>query len=567
MSKGRPRPACSSWNVFFRQLAALLHRRALAAARRNDAEGQKRKKNGNGGVGQEDPDAGREQEETGLLPERDVASPAGADAAAAAASATRAAGTTYYASASVFPCKVFVVLDHVELLLGEYVAGVGVGAGGGGNSWRGPDLLERLGRLGEMVSSFSGFGGESGGGGSYRRNLTQHSGGSQFFCTSIWKAKSGSNECTQAYRTSTHVSCTGGQVRYVSLVSPVLISQNVFFASEIMAAGIDGNGGGATGGPSFVGRVCPVQLRFEPYGPKEMPEVLTRIAHCFGLDLDLESSENFPHSIDNGGAASFRRGAKGRELFRKMAAQLVSSLRNETLDVWDLGAEAARLWPAYLKMTEDGFDDAELAAGLKPLLKETTKRLHGESVTSNASDTSRETNKKETTVNKRTGKTETRGGVDLGLSRSGKFVLVSAYLASHNARDADRDLFTVKSTRGPGKKSKVGANVGNAENLVEAGVQDLPEAKDFQLERLLSIMSSIVAVSSADTKTANNMGSTELFLQVKSLTRLNLIRECGTRRKMLELDAPSYRCCVSREMANSVAREIGLELSQYLKMG
>lgn len=51
--------------------------------------------------------------------------------------------------------------------------------------------------------------------------------------------------------------------------------------------------------------------------------------------------------------------------------------------------------------------------------------------------------------------------------------------------------------------------------FVQAQVQDLPEAREFQLERLLSIMASIVAVTEAGTKAANSMGSTELFAQVR----------------------------------------------------
>lgn len=60
-----------------------------------------------------------------------------------------------------------------------------------------------------------------------------------------------------------------------ALICPILISQNVFFASEIIAAGTEGSGGAKLGGGgvgtslgrSFVSRVCPVQLRFEPYSP------------------------------------------------------------------------------------------------------------------------------------------------------------------------------------------------------------------------------------------------------------------------------------------------------------
>lgn len=61
-----------------------------------------------------------------------------------------------------FPRKLFVILDNAEALLGEGVAGIGVGAGGSkalGNSWRGPDLLTRLARISDMISSFNGFAG------------------------------------------------------------------------------------------------------------------------------------------------------------------------------------------------------------------------------------------------------------------------------------------------------------------------------------------------------------------------------------------------------------------------
>lgn len=45
---------------------------------------------------------------------------------------------------------------------------------------------------------------------------------------------------------------------------------------------------------------------------------------------------------------------EGRKLFRKMATALVATLQNETRDAWELGAEAARIWPAYKRSAEDG---------------------------------------------------------------------------------------------------------------------------------------------------------------------------------------------------------------------
>lgn len=50
-------------------------------------------------------------------------------------------------------------------------------------------------------------------------------------------------------------------------------------------------------------------------------------------------------------------------------------------------------------------------------------------------------------------------------------------------------------------------------------VEDLPEAREFQLERLLSIMTSLVAVTGQDTRAANATGDTELFMQASGSLR------------------------------------------------
>lgn len=94
--------------------------------------------------------------------------------------------------------------------------------------------------------------------------------------------------------------------------------------------------------------------------------MLTATAETFGLDLNLTNtgsspgsrgfSENLPSSSaplgTPGRASSSSR--EGRRAFHKMARIMVQGLRNESSDVWELGAEAARLWPFYRNMVEDG---------------------------------------------------------------------------------------------------------------------------------------------------------------------------------------------------------------------
>eukprot|EP00752_Nemacystus_decipiens_P014903 g13266.t2 len=538
------RAKCSSWNVFFRQLAALLARRSSALVGKTAA-------GATAGAGSSSGNGGRVNTGSGS-----------------------GGGGVGGGARPNFAPKLFVVLDRAEALLSENVAGIGVGSGGlgaTGNGWRGQDMLANLAGLQGMVDSFAGFAGE-----------TRSAGGS-YPASAAAKAHLPPRPSTLTSTAGTPplpASGRHGTPPRSPPVCPILISQNLMFASEVM--GGSGAGGGDWGGAggsnrSLVARASLVQLRFPPYGKEHLPDVLTSIAPKFGLDLSVDLSAVGGKGA--GGTAEERSTLgteEGRSLFRKMAVALVSSLKNETRNPWHLGVQAARIWPDYKQFAEDGCFDAQLTAALKPLLVETTKRLHGF-----GGAEGQQARRNSSLAHGNGGVTSRLGGssiknrspigskskpVSLGLSRSAKHLLVCAYLASHNSRDTDRDMFTAKGTRRSSKRqrnARSGGAAGNAENLVEAGVRDLPEAREFQLERLLSIMASIVAVTEAGTKAANSMGSTELFAQIRSLTKLNLVRTCGQRRNF-DLDAPSYRCNISKQLAEEVANEIGIELSQYL---
>ncbi|CAM9665810.1 unnamed protein product [Pylaiella littoralis] len=471
------RPKCSSWNVFYRQLAALLARRSSTLGR--DSCHESSTTGSGGGIG----DGG-----------------SGGGGGGCGCGVSR--------RPPEFPPKLFVVLDNAEALLSESVAGIGVGAGGSGttgNLWRGQDMLTSLASLQGMVDSLSGFAG-------MRAPL----------------ATDNSQQHQQQGQQQRPRACCQRDCQHhlPPPVCPILISQNGFFASDVMG----GRGGAgdwrSAGGRhrSLVASVCPVQLRFPPYSKEHLPDVLTAIAHRFGLDLNVDLRAAGGGPVESRTAAGNK---AGRNLFRKMAAALVSTLKNETSDAWELGVEAARMWPHYKRSAEDGCFDAQLTAALKPLLRDAAKCLHGfggmpgdrdSSIGSSLKNTGNNSNSRDSSANTSRSSSSRSSNrkkpSSLGLSRSAKHLLVSAYLASHNSRDTDRDMFTAKSTRKSKRQKGVRSKAGNAEDLVEAGVQDLPEAREFQLERLLSIMSSIVAVTEVGTKAANSMGSTELFAQV-----------------------------------------------------
>ncbi|CAM9825202.1 unnamed protein product, partial [Discosporangium mesarthrocarpum] len=173
-------------------------------------------------------------------------------------------------------------------------------------------------------------------------------------------------------------------------------------------------------------------------------------------------------------------------------------------------------------------DQGELRVGIKPHLTETTKRLHQDFAPGILDPD---------VWNSSTGTDRPGSSHDLDLPRNTLYVLVSSFLASHNPRETDCDAFTAQSTRVRERK-KTG-------KTTEAGVDDLLEAKAFPLERLLSILTSLVSSTNADTRAANATGNTELFAQIKSLVKLDLLCTIG---RGIDLSNMRFRCNISREL-------------------
>eukprot|EP00904_Undaria_pinnatifida_P011724 jgi/Undpi1/7682/HiC_scaffold_23.g10155.m1 len=214
--------------------------------------------------------------------------------------------------------KLFLVFDNAEALLGEATSGVGVGAGGGG-SFRGAALVDRLARLSDMMAAYTGFAAAGGGiGGSDIRgssDTTTVDDGSGTFrpgSGTIGCGSSGIGGDGGTAATPSPPPPPGSLLPSLPPVCPILISKNIFFASEIMSGGGGGGGGrggggggGGSGGSvagmrSLVARACPLQLRFPPYGPKDLPDVMTATADAFGVDLTIDLS-NINFNLNLGG--------------------------------------------------------------------------------------------------------------------------------------------------------------------------------------------------------------------------------------------------------------------------
>ncbi|XP_057497414.1 origin of replication complex subunit 5-like [Actinidia eriantha] len=162
--------------------------------------------------------------------------------------------------------------------------------------------------------------------------------------------------------------------------------------------------------------------------------------------------------------------------------------------------------------------------------------------------------------------------IDLHMSTSAKYLLISAFLASRNPATLDASLFD--STGGSdNRKRKKNSSVKSMEHK-EAAEQELlmKGPGTFPLERLLAIFQCITSVEEytlEEEPGTNSLGvesgdsglMSDVLLQLSSLCNANFISKGGS----CPLEGSTrYRSTISEDMALKVARSLKFPLSKYL---
>jgi origin recognition complex subunit 5 len=135
-----------------------------------------------------------------------------------------------------------------------------------------------------------------------------------------------------------------------------------------------------------------------------------------------------------------------------------------------------------------------------------------------------------------------------------KFILIAAYLSSHNPADTDMKLFTHYRS---GRRRKSRSHEGNN----RAKNDKLRRPKVFPSERMFAIFISLVT-EMLGTKEAERATTIDLYAQVASLVRLNLLAQQSD---PTNLDQIKLICNVDLEIIHVVSRQIKLNLSRYLQ--
>ncbi|XP_032675100.1 origin recognition complex subunit 5 [Odontomachus brunneus] len=128
-----------------------------------------------------------------------------------------------------------------------------------------------------------------------------------------------------------------------------------------------------------------------------------------------------------------------------------------------------------------------------------------------------------------------------------KYMLIAAYLASHNLSKYDQRIFMKQSNK---KKKKIRS----IKNTATMDQQKKPRV--FTITRMLAIFCAIL-----DEKVDINAN---LLAQISTMCQLGLLIVSGD--NIFYLDEPKYKCCVSRDFVTVVAKTVGFDIKHYLSV-
>ena len=150
------------------------------------------------------------------------------------------------------------------------------------------------------------------------------------------------------------------------------------------------------------------------------------------------------------------------------------------------------------------------------------------------------------------------------LSYYAKYILIAAYLASHNPPRLDTLYFSHgteavrKRRRKQQRKSKGDpATPGSTPRRQRAVQRRLLGAQPFALERLLAVLHAVVPHGVPH-------GSADVLGQVATLGALRMLARVPAGGDVVDVGATKWRCAVGPEFVRGVAREVGFELDDYL---
>ena len=157
------------------------------------------------------------------------------------------------------------------------------------------------------------------------------------------------------------------------------------------------------------------------------------------------------------------------------------------------------------------------------------------------------------------------GRLDFEIPRLTKFLLVAAYMCSHNSEDVDKRLFGGQIEGHIAVRHRKDRTAADRERdrAAEAAVEG---RRVFKLERLIACFHFITrqAYDEDGAEVADleeELLSADVFMQISSMTQLGML----SINRGSAMEGGLYQCNISRDLATKLAQNLGVNLNAYLK--
>jgi Cdc6-like AAA superfamily ATPase len=137
-----------------------------------------------------------------------------------------------------------------------------------------------------------------------------------------------------------------------------------------------------------------------------------------------------------------------------------------------------------------------------------------------------------------------------------KFLLISAYIATHNPAKYDKKLFEYNSTNKSARRSKFTAQKiqQNEENQRAAALK----TQSFDVNRLMAIFFALCAENAY----YSSINLSQIQLNLKTLKSLHYLQQSNS--SYSSLDEPKYKCLIDFETIQNLSNSINFNIKQYL---
>lgn len=142
------------------------------------------------------------------------------------------------------------------------------------------------------------------------------------------------------------------------------------------------------------------------------------------------------------------------------------------------------------------------------------------------------------------------------LPRLMKFILISAYIATHNPTKYDRKLFELGKTGG-GRKSRFTAQ--RFQQLEDNQHAAALKSHSFDLNRLMAIF---FAICNENLATSSAINLSQIMLNVRTLKSLHYLQQSNS--TYSSLDEPKFKCLVDFDTILGLSSSVQINIKQYL---